>query len=210
MYILLDGEVCRLSISGSTYAAWINHIEKAKHADNGWVGITGTEAGKKGAVHWLAPVFSPVRRFLQTDLDMLVKVDAEIIQPYLDSYLKSKADGAEDHSDDEHVSTDNWQSFKSGSTQLGLLSVKEINELASSLINDGMVESAEYANVSAAMTEYQKAELTWADKTDKAGRKISDYSGVELNHILSKIPIDSPTRILVNVALNNLDDEIPF
>jgi hypothetical protein len=207
-YILFNGEICHLSMSGSTYAAWIKNIETAKHHATGWVCIDGTERGKKGAVHWIAPTFAPVRKFSDEDINTLIQLDTEILQPYLDAYLATKPSA--DVKTDDSTNSTNWAEFLYGSTKLGELSLADLHDLAESLINDGMIDSPDYAHVTAALAEHASVARTWEDKADKSGRKISDYSELELQAVLARVPIGSPIRVLINVALDNISDDIPF
>lgn len=54
-----DLEMCNIAIMGTAIGAWIEYRKKHKNIYDGGIAVNGTVEGKKGAVKFFSPVFTP-------------------------------------------------------------------------------------------------------------------------------------------------------
>lgn len=223
IYLFMDKEILHLQLSGSGYAAWIEYVEGPGHAEGHWLSLNGTKKGKKGAVHWVSPTFEAGETFSDDDINKLVAIDSEILQPYLKDYFARDVASSQSIQV-EHVgytpsevvtpASDcgeySWMSYEYKGKLLGLCNQEELTSLASELLMEGENQTEEYKQIACGLKAYRDTGETWADKKDRDGRALSDYSEQELTVLLAKVSADNPARILMSIALAQFDNDIPF
>jgi len=231
IYILWQGELCHVQLFGATFASWLKDVESNADHERCFISCVGVEDGKQGNVTYKYATFEVGDPVDAKTWDQMIKVDTNILQPYLKDYLSgngsSTAPSGETHHHEEEeeptFNTQNWREFKSlDGTPLGGLHRNAIIELNQHLIEDGQEQSELFANVGQAMFDYQTLSTTWGEKKNQAGKFIKDYTEAELKDALSKIPVTHKARQILEIAMDNMyppsvasefydeDDDIPF
>jgi hypothetical protein len=208
VYILFQGELCHLQLNGATFAAWLKDVEANNGHENSFISCVGHEDGKKGAVKYKYAVFEVGSEVDKATWNKMIEVDSNILQPYLEGYLKGGATGpSPTHEDSEPAGFDtkDWRGFASlDGTPLGALNRNAILELNQHLIEDGQEESELFANVGQAIYDYQQIQNTWGDKKNSEGKYIKDFTESELKEALTKVPQLHKARQLLEVAYENM------
>jgi len=230
VYILFQGELCHLQMSGATFASWLQSVESNADHERCFISCTGAEEGKKGNVRYKFAVFEVGDPVDAKTWEQMIKVDTNILQPYLKDYLNGNGGSTvasgpthDDEDEEQTYNTDKWREFLSlDGTPLGGLHRNAIIELNQHLIEDGQEQSELFANVGQAMFDYQTLSTTWGEKKNQAGKFIKDYTEAELKDALSKIPVTHKARQILEIAMDNMyppsvasefyddDDDIPF
>ena len=229
IYILWQGELCHLQLTGATFSAWLKDVESNADHERCFISCIGHDEGKKGNVKYKFASFEVGQPVDAKTWEQMIKVDTNILQPYLNDYLNgnggSTAPSGETHEDEgeETYDTTKWREFLSlDGTPLGALHRNAIIELNQHLIEDGQEGSELYANVGQAMFDYQTLTNTWSEKKNQAGKFIKDYTEAELKDALSKIPPTHKARQILEIGLDNMypssgvdsefgdEDDIPF
>lgn len=211
IYILFQGELCHLQLTGATFSAWLKDVEANADHERCFISCVGAEDGKKGNVKYKFAAFEVGNPVDPKTWDQMIKMDTNILQPYLNEYLNGNGgptvSSGPTHDDDEDgaFNTEDWRNFKSlDGTPLGALSRNAITELSQHLIEDGQEDSELYANVGQAMFDYQAISNTWGEKKNQAGKFIKDYTESELKDALTKIPPTHKARQILEIAMESM------
>jgi hypothetical protein len=214
---LETGLLIHLKMGG--YGAYtVTNPEGSGNYGNNVLVVKEIKDGKKGAVQFKYPVFAFGREITKEEADKAFEMDSNVLQPYLEKYLAKGSDSAS--SSDPATSDFNpeeWRSFKCKDKPLCEYSRAQIEHIKEELIENNDVDSDLFMAVDAAVSDYRKAELTWRDKKDKAGKKLEDYELSEIQKILAATSHEHPIRIILEVAVDELaaeagfeEDDIPF
>ena len=233
VYILVKSELgqwelCHIAMSGSAFKSWIEDVENnSSHADS-LICHSSTEEGKKGIVKYKFPRFTLERKATVEEWDKVVEVDRDILQPYLDQYLKKNKVGTpsthEDEQEAKAFDINNWREFKvpTTGTKLCDLDFDTLRQISDKLAEDGEFESDLFNCVSQAQIDWSKAHKEWKDKKNQAGKKLEDFTAEELKETISKVPTSNKYYIYLACALEEKtkaehvevevmgDEDIPF
>jgi len=212
VYILFQGELCHLQLSGASFASWLKDVEGNTDHERCFISCVGSEDGKKGNVKYKYAVFEVGKPVDKATWDKMIHVDTNVLQPYLTAYLSgnggSTAPSGETHEADPSYNTEDWRNFASlDGNPLGSLNRHAIIELSQHLIEDGQEDSELYANVGQAIFDYQTISNTWGEKKNQAGKFIKDYTEAELKDALSKVPPTHKARQILEIAKENMFPE---
>lgn len=227
IYILFQGELCHVQLTGATFASWLKDVESNTDHERCFISCTGHEDGKKGNVKYKMALFEVGNPVDKATWDKMIHVDTNVLQPYLNAYLSgnggSTAPSGETHEAEAEFDTSDWRNFASlDGNPLGSLHRNAIIELSQHLIEDGAEDSELYANVGQAIYDYQAIQNTWSEKKNNQGKFIKDYTEAELKDALSKVPPTHKARQILEVAMDNMyppssestefgdDDDVPF
>jgi hypothetical protein len=210
MYILVAGELCHLSLGGAAFSKWIEMAKANRGYGGRYISHHETGDGKKGAVKYKFPLFTSLDEVEAKEWEEVIRIDSEVVQPYLEEYFKRGTTQEESHPGGESkskVDTSGWRNIASPSgVRLGTYDQASLMELEEMLIDKGQHESDMYSYVAQGLYDYQEIAKTYATKVDTKGRLLSDYSKEELLNILPKTNEINPIRQLLYYAIDKLND----
>lgn len=209
IYILWNGELCHLALSGATFKSWIDGVESNANHEKCFISVVGHESGKQGAVKFHFAKFKVGKEVDAATFNNMIEVDSKVLQPYLEGYLKGNnssttgSSNAVEH--DNGFDTSDWREVKTlDGNPLGGLNYDAILELNQRIIEDGQENSELYANVGQALYDYQDIAKTWMDKKNKAGIYLKDLKFEEVKEMLNSIPPTHKAKQLIEIAYDNL------
>lgn len=214
---LESGELYHLALNG--YGAYtVTNPEGSGNYHNNVVVVKEIKSGKKAAVKFKYPVFAFGREITKEEADKAFEMDKNVLQPYLEKYLAKGGDpDSSSHPATSDFNPEEWRSFKCKNKPLCEYSRSQIEHIKEELIEFNDVDSDLFMAVDAALGDYRKAELTWRDKKDKAGKKLEEYEIPEIQKVLAATSHEHPVRIILEVAVDELaaeagfeEDDIPF
>jgi hypothetical protein len=209
VYAMFKGEIIHLSLGGSCLKSWFE-IENNSSSNNGLIKHVSTEFGKRGNVKYKYPVFEVARKATDKEWEQAVKIDAEILQPYLNSYFERNKSGVPSTHEDSSAKAfdiENWREFvipKTG-TKLKDINFDALREISDRLAEEGEFESDLFNCVSQGMIEWNKASKGWKDKANKDGKKLSEFTLDEINDVLTKVPTSSKHYIYLACAKEEIE-----
>lgn len=219
-YIMFRGELCHLSLSGASFASWIKEVESNSAHVNSIVRHTSNEEKMKGIVEYQQPHFEVGDKADKETWELMLKIDSEILQPYLLQYLGAvktgEAHAPDPESQEQQFDIKNWRQFKMPSgSRMCELTAYQIREYIDRLVEAGDVDGIIYDCLSQATVEYNAALKGWEARKDNGGRPLKDYSLEEIRVMLAKIPADHPAKFFLEAAAEckeeaELDDNVPF
>lgn len=207
MYILLDGEVCHLSLNGASFSEWIKIESDARHSNHS-ISISGTEQRKKGSVKFVVPVFTIGNKATDEEWAEVVKADSEIIQPFLDKYMKKGQSGSESlpSSDGGGSISSGWREYKAPSgVAIGAMTAEAIQNEYDSLVELGEISNPFFNNLVRALHEIENSD--WKNKEDKNGKNLGEYTLTEIEELLTKVPSNNKYRVYLMAAQEDLRDK---
>lgn len=205
MYIFFQGELCHLKLKGAPLRQWFTDVQPNLKASRSWIHVASVEDGIQGKVKYKYPKWAVGEEVDQETMDLAIECDRDVLQPYLDSYLKpssgssnSQGPPPEQH---EQVDTSQWRKAK---TMTGVLlcdlNMNELYELQDTLISDHATGPlVDY--VGHAIFDYQAAGKIWKDQVSRAnGKYLADFTHAELVEALKKVPAAHPAKLYLEHA----------
>lgn len=215
VYIGWQGRLCHVQLTGAAFSQWIKDVESNSNFQRCLISHVKNETGKKGNVKYLFPHFNVGEPMDPETLEQMTAIDRDILQPYLKEYLARNKKGSPESTQTSAETTDvfpkeQWRRFKLPDGHL-LCNMKQddIRDVADQYAEAGDVESAAFDCLNQALMDYNHAAKTWKERSDKSGRKLSDYSLKELEEMYAKIPADNQYKITLEVAVDERKNEQP-
>lgn len=213
VYILWNGEIAHLSITGKTMQLWLENIERSPaKIQKLWVKFekAHTAVNGKNTYQFAEFVFdgepSPEEDAEAVEAD-------KILQEYLKAYLKRNGSTPEapeqpdapDESQERSHDPLQWRTFDMDGIAMGSLPFSELREFYE-LAQESGFQNDYVECLAAAMKEYKEAEVTWQEKKDSSGRFIKDYSLEEVKNVLKRYAAEAPlhkSKIFFEIALEH-------
>ncbi len=206
MYILFEGELCHLSISGATFSQWLSDVQPNSKRSKSLIMHKDTTLKRNEAVKYQVASFEVGREATPEEWEEVLRVDSEIVQPFLNQYLAkggSAAPANHDSVSQDQIDTSKWrdQTTPAG-VKLGEMTIPAIRELSEMLVEEGKADTPLYDYVGQALYDYQEACKTWDQKKDSAGKLLSDYTIAELKALIpSKVPLSHKVALVIQAAI---------
>jgi hypothetical protein len=211
VYILWDGEICHLSLTGKTMQFWLENIERspAKIQKN-WVRFEKAHTAVNGKNTYQYAEFVYGDPATEDEDNEAIEAD-KIVQAYLEIYLKRNGSSQEgshtpdgsDESQERSHDPAKWREFDMDGVRMGTLTIDQIREYRDSA-EEANLENDYTDCLTAAMQEYSNAAKTWEEKKDAKGRFIKDYSLEELRDLQKRYLAEAPmhkSRMYVEIAI---------
>lgn len=195
IYILWEGEICHLQLTGTSFQHFMENIERhRKRAESDWVCFTEAKPARNGTNDYQIAIFEFGDSPSPEDADAAMEAD-KVVQTYLKAYFAkngSQGEKGEDGAGDEdhgRFNPANWREFDMGGTKMGSLNFDQIREYHFSL-EDADTDYGKALN--AAMSDYRRAGETWKNATTRAGTSIADIPLKELEEMAQYMQEKAP------------------
>lgn len=194
IYILWEGEICHMTLSGAAFQHWMETIERyPKRAERDWVNFVEVKPGQKGKVKFTVPVFEFGDSPEGDEAQEATEAD-RTVQAYLKEYLKKNGSqeekGGDDGSSGEGSDPANWRDYFMGEIRMGTLNFDQIREYFYN-VEEGSVDQDYYTALKAAFDEYKSVETTW-ETAKVGGRPIREVDLKLLQETAKKMQSDMP------------------
>lgn len=206
VYILLNGELCHLKLTGTAVYEFGNAILRGGNMQNNVVCHTGVTHGKRGIVKFITPNFAFGRELTADEASLAFETDSTILQPFLEKYLSKSP--TEAPAAEQKVSE--WYEFKDRTGKhLGEYTIEQLYNAHDSLVETGNVDGPEYEAVHEAVLQHKKYQQGLENQKDKQGKPILDYTIEELKSLEAKTAYNHKAKLLLLSAIERKLEEVP-
>lgn len=214
VYILWNGEVCHLSLTGKTMQFWLENIERSPaKIQKYWVLFSQSHEAINGKNTYQYAEFVYDGEPSPEEDAEAVEAD-KAVQEYLTAYLKrggsqpeapDQPDAPDEGSQERGFDSRNWREFDMDGVKMGTLPWTQLAEYRDSAEEAGLEN--DYTDcLTAALQEYSNADKTWEEKKDSKGVFLKDHPLEYLEELLKRYMLEMPMhkgRIFVEVAIDH-------